>query len=245
MHKTRKAARPCTLESLEERRLFSVFVSSGHLYVTPAVSGGTVTVVESAGTISVKGASTVTRNPVNFPASAVSMVNVTGTSGNDYITVDTTKVILVKAGGGDDYVVCGSQAPDGFNLVFGGDGADVIQGGTKQDYLYGDAGNDFLIAAGGNDELDAGSGDDVVFGGSGRDRIFGGAGSDKLYGEDGADIIHAEGDTGNDLVDGGAGIDVAYFNEPRTILTFDAFGRITGAISFSDTVTNCEDFHGS
>ena len=247
LHRAARRAGPVSIESLETRTLYSVFIDSatGHLNVTPAVAGGTVSVIESAGSISVKGASTATTNPVVFPASAVSRVNVTGTSGNDYLTVNTTKLTLVKAGGGDDYVVLGSQAPDGFNAVFGGDGADVLQGGNRKDFLYGDAGNDFLIAGPGNDYLDAGSGNDVVYGGSGNDDIRGGSGSDKLYGEVGNDIIHAEGDTGNDLVDGGDGFDIAYYNKPRTILTFDAFGRITGVISYSDTVTNCEQFHAS
>lgn len=235
------------MESLETRTLYSVFIdsSTGFLNVTPATSGGTVSVIESAGSISVKGASTVTRNPVVFPASSVTRVNVTGTSGNDYLTVDTSKLTLVRGGSGDDYLVLGGQAPDGFNACFGGDGNDVLQGGTRKDFLYGEAGNDFLIAGPGNDYLDAGSGNDVVFGGSGRDEIKGGSGSDKLYGEAGADIIHAEGDTGNDLVDGGEGIDVAYYNKPRTIFTFNAFGQITGVTTYSDTVTNCEDFHAS
>lgn len=118
----------------------------------------------------------------------VSFVNgvltVTGTSGNDTITVSqgagtivaegrafkaaAVKTVVVSGGAGNDTIIDNS-----------GRGA-FLYGGTGNDTIYGNGGDDKIYGGAGNDTLYGGDGNDVVWGGGGQDAVNGGAGSNTV-----------------------------------------------------------------
>lgn len=93
----------------------------------------------------------------------------TGTSGNDYIS----------GGAGNDWVL----AQDGDDIIVGGDGNDSLYGALGKDTIYGGAGNDFLSGS---------RGEDTLYGEAGNDRLEGGGRDDTLYGGDGDDVISSD-----------------------------------------------------
>jgi hypothetical protein len=131
---------------------------------------------------------------------------VTGTTGNDTITVirdpvvkgmlrvgvnsfynavdqGSIKQIRVDALAGDDRITVdqsNGRIATPLNAA-GGDGNDSITGGSGADGLSGGAGNDVLRGAAGKDVLDGGAGNDTLVGGDGRDVLTGGSGADKLF----------------------------------------------------------------
>jgi uncharacterized protein YkwD len=107
-------------------------------------------------------------------------LTVTGTAGNDVITLGHTPTtitvdgvaypkagitrVVVTAGAGDDIIRDGS----GFGaFLYGGMGDDTINGNGGADRIYGGEGND---------TLNGGDGDDIIWGGGGTDTLNGGAG---------------------------------------------------------------------
>lgn len=94
--------------------------------------------------------------------------SVTGTSGDDTITVKAPR-IRVSARGGDDAV---TVAPDAHAdaVLRGGAGRDVLTGGTRNDTLVGGPGRDRLVGLKRSDTLIGGPGRDVARGGTGGDR---------------------------------------------------------------------------
>jgi Ca2+-binding RTX toxin-like protein len=143
------------------------------------------------------------------------VVTITGTAGNDAISVttgnnnlevrrdgeliDTVAAINVRqfridAGDGDDVInALASPVPI---LADGGNGNDKVAGGIGADTLSGGAGKDTLGGGLGNDRLN---------GNGGHDRLFGEAGADRLYGYDGNDLL--DGGSSGDRLEGGAGAD--------------------------------------
>jgi uncharacterized repeat protein (TIGR01451 family) len=161
---------------------------------------------------------------------------VTGTSGNDTITVDRLNGNRVRVRFGknvigvfdldldeqsfDRIVVFGENGNDKISVapslgiaavLFGGDGNDSLTGGSAADELDGGSGNDTLNGGGGNDILCGGDGNDTVSGGAGNDELGGDAGNDKLRGDGGNDLLL--GNEGNDSLDGGAGNDLLFGQE--------------------------------
>lgn len=165
--------------------------------------------------------------------SALGIVTIQGTAGNDTSTVSVTgkdvtislnqtsmTLPLAKVRGlvfnglnGDDFFNNNSAIPSTAN---GGLGDDSLTGGSATDIFFGGAGNDSLVGNGGNDSLngDAGddrlqgtSGNDSLHGGTGNDDLNGGSGKDSLFGEDGDDRLN--GDAGVDRVSSGKGSDVS------------------------------------
>jgi hypothetical protein len=131
---------------------------------------------------------------------------VTGTSGNDTITIGrdavsrgTLRVAVngfynaVDALGLKQFRVEGLDGNDRITIdqsggalaiplnAGGGDGNDTITGGAGADGLSGGAGNDVLRGAAGNDLLVGGAGNDTLVGGEGRDVLTGNGGADKLF----------------------------------------------------------------
>lgn len=120
-------------------------------------------------------------------------VVVTGTTGNDTITVTeiAANTLQVKDNGvvsvwalpvGGHIVVHGLEGADFVKItgsvpgeVYGDDGRDTITGGTGYDSLFGGAGDD---------QLNGGAGDDLLVGDAGRDRLSGDTGEDYLVGGD-------------------------------------------------------------
>jgi Ca2+-binding RTX toxin-like protein len=105
-------------------------------------------------------------------------------SGNDTfkaakVTADTTGVILLTAGIGNDLVIGGAGA----DSLYGGSGNDTIVGGAGVDFEYGEDGNDLI-----GDTTTAGNG---VADDAGADFMFGGDGIDQFVWEpgDGSDVI--------------------------------------------------------
>jgi uncharacterized delta-60 repeat protein len=122
---------------------------------------------------------------------ATTMLLVGGTSGDDYIEVDSNHR------GGVNVFLNGRSAgafnPTGRVVVYGGAGNDYIDAdGSFSAWLDGGAGNDTLLGGSGNDVLLGGDGNDLLRGGDGRDIIVGGAGRDTLKGGSDGDILASE-----------------------------------------------------
>ena len=134
--------------------------------------------------------------------------NITGTEGNDSITLSDGDNIINALGGDDNIRV--------------GEGNDIINAGE---------GNDFVAAYGGNDVINGGAGNDTLYGSTGNDTLIGGEGDDKLYGETGDDIV--DGGAGNDILDGN-GDYVGYKGNGNDTYIF---GRGYGVDTIRDTDT--------
>ena len=126
---------------------------------------------------------------------------VNGADGDDTVTVrgldDRFDAVIVISGqSGDDVISVDSS--------FGWDVS--VKGGDGDDSLIGGPGADTLLGESGADELSGGDGDDQLFGGDAADVLDGGAGNDRLEGQAGdGDLLIA--DAGDDTLDGGDGID--------------------------------------
>lgn len=133
---------------------------------------------------------------------AASLIQISGTLGNDTIT-GSSQTDFVLAGGGDD-VIDGSDGFDFAAYFFDGAvtvdlsiagpqntvgaGTDTltniegIEGSnTGGDTLIGDASGNTLLGVGGNDTLSGGDGGDVLVGGRGADKLSGGADGDTFH----------------------------------------------------------------
>jgi Ca2+-binding RTX toxin-like protein len=162
----------------------------------------------------------------------VGIVGVVGSSGNDTITGDPKRNVLVGGVGGVD-VLDGGAGPDvlvsgGPSTLLGGLGADRLDGGGANDQLDGGAGDDLLAGGGGDDAINGGDGlEDAVnylfaagvhvdlqqgtATGEGTDRLSnieavnGSTRDDQITGDPKANSL--SGGDGNDTVAGGAGAD--------------------------------------
>ncbi len=118
--------------------------------------------------------------------SLVSIENVRGGAGNDFLLGDDNANRLEGLGGADnlwgfggaDTLIGGDEA----DIVVGGEGADSLESGLGQDWLYGQGGADTLRAtdttANAFNVLVGGDGDDTLIGGpSGFDYFYGGDGT--------------------------------------------------------------------
>ncbi len=186
--------------------------------------------------------------PSATAAFAAGTLSVTGSPGNDAITVrrvndvisvDGTAVkvaaslvrqVVVDGGAGDDTIRLDSEALGGQPLgvpcvVLGGSGNDTIVGTPGPDRLFGQAGNDVIRGGAGNDLINGGDGNDILYGGFGDDTLQGGTGDDYLNGEAGNDSL--AGNSGRDSLYGGDGMDT-YQDDyvPPT-----AAGGVLGAIA--------------
>jgi Ca2+-binding RTX toxin-like protein len=117
-------------------------------------------------------------------ASLVSTLRITGSTGDDTVTVlDTGTAVdtrLVFSGGDGNDAFDATLAVGAVNLT-GNGGNDVLKGGSADDTLNGGTGADELVGGPGNDlvqgnggtgdTLDGGDGDDTLNGGSGNDLI--------------------------------------------------------------------------
>jgi Ca2+-binding RTX toxin-like protein len=99
-------------------------------------------------------------------AQAASVINLTGTSGNDTLTV----------GANNDTVSGG----DGNDNITGAAGNDSLTGGNGNDTIAGDAGADTINGGAGNDSITGGTGADAITGGDGADIYIVAAGSSAL-----------------------------------------------------------------
>jgi RNA polymerase sigma factor (sigma-70 family) len=240
--KNQSRSQPMPFEELENRKLFSVSLSSGVLTVNGSAGNDQIQVSMSYGPLF--NIVNVTENGVttgSFIASSVSSINVYGNAGNDTIAVGAgignTSLNggvgddALYGGNGNDYIFCGdgndyasggagNDTIDGWygnDYLVGGDGSDSLLGYYGSDTLCGLAGNDSLSGESDNDNLYGGDGSDWITGGAGDDGLFGDAGNDSLYGDDGSDSL--TGGAGGDYLSGGNGNDffTAHDNEVDTI----------------------------
>ena len=131
---------------------------------------------------------------------------ITGTSGNDQISLRLDGQAVQVLGGATGEVLIGTYGladVDRFE-VFGGDGDDVLTSELGDDFagvvtLYGGAGNDTLQSGGRYDRLYGGDGDDRLEGGGLEQQLHGGAGDDTLVATRRAALF---GGAGNDLLTG-------------------------------------------
>jgi Ca2+-binding RTX toxin-like protein len=121
----------------------------------------------------------VVRSQNNFAnaagAQSLSVINLTGTSGNDTLTV-----------GANNDTVSGGDGNDTITLAGGNDSA---TGGNGNDTIAGDAGADTINGGAGNDSITGGAAADVITGGDGADIYIVAAASTTL-------TIASTGDTG-------------------------------------------------
>jgi Ca2+-binding RTX toxin-like protein len=155
---------------------------------------------------------------------------ITGTNGDDVITISTTasdrNTILIEDNGVPTEIDLRNLAFDIRSIHVDGEeddfgaGNDLIEfngdfgkihiaieafGGGGDDTLIGSQGNDYLSAGAGDDSLVGNAGNDYLFGADGDDIIEGVAGNDLADGADGFDTI--SGGAGGDSIRGGAGDD--------------------------------------
>jgi uncharacterized delta-60 repeat protein len=158
---------------------------------------------------------------LDFAASAVKRVFVTGFGGNDQLFNNIDLASTLLGGDGDDTLL-GAAAVDsmdggaGDDYLVGNDGADLLTGGAGNDAVFGGAGGDLIDGSAGNDTLGGEADQDTVYGGRGNDVLDGGDGVDQVFGGDGDDA--AGGGAAADSVDGGAGNDTVNGNDGEDTL---------------------------
>lgn len=152
--------------------------------------------------------------PVVTPPVVVStpLTYVTGTAGNDTLTIKTQSQRAVETvNGGTDLVVSyvdyrldanienlslkpGAVIGTGnelANKITGNDAANVIDGLTGDDKVYGMNGDDTVYGGAGLDWVEGGAGDDIIYGGTGADTLMGNAGCDSFCFTSGDSIASA------------------------------------------------------
>ena len=147
---------------------------------------------------------------------STNVLTITGTSGNDNVTVTqgssitvtlngkktsykATRVnaIRVEGGNGNDNIDLGNDVTRratinggaGNDRISGTANSDNITGGDGDDRISGQGGSDFISGDAGRDKLSGGSSDDMIYGGAGDDTLAGGNGNDTLGG-DGEDRLN-------------------------------------------------------
>lgn len=210
----------CGLESLEDRKVFSVdpvvTLAGGVLQINGTVGNdvaeanveGSQLVVETRG----DGATKVQR----FRLADVRQIEFRGQAGDDQFTNVTSIAARAFGGAGNDSLVGGS----GENAFEGEDGDDVLVGGNNNDTLNGGFGNDFILGGRGNDSLSGQMGDDQIFGEAGNDSVFGNDGIDRVFGDAGDDYLY--GGYGRDSMSGGEGNDYLAGESGNDVLSGEA-----------------------
>lgn len=149
---------------------------------------------------------------------------VTGTPGNDAITIDynkqdstyqvsinksvqtfnakAVKAISVDAGNGKDNVSITPRVAVN-STILGSAGNDTLTGGNATDLILGGAGNDLIHGGNGNDLLYGDGGNDTLFGDAGNDTLGGDANENLWF--KGQPLPNFQ--TGNDSLNGGSGND--------------------------------------
>ncbi len=163
---------------------FGSIIDSGNNAVVAGVNGGLLTFLQPGGPVQLNG----------------TILTITGTTGNDTITVsessrlyvsfapalfsfDPSQVTAVNIIGdaGNDTISISSLNSNVNLSVDGGSGNDVISVASTVSasaLLTGGIGNDNLVGGAGNDTLIAGTGDDVLNGGIGTNTLDGADGND-------------------------------------------------------------------
>lgn len=178
-------------------------------------------------------------------------LTVTGTSGNDRMTVYTIGSNVVTTLNGQTLSFAASSITS--TEVYGLEGKDSIDcssmttavyvlGGPNEDNIVGGLGNDTLSGAAHSDTIRGWSGDDFINGGVGFDWIDGNGGNDRLYGDVGNDTIYGSsnidrifGGDGDDLLVGGHSNDKIYAGDGNDTLLGQAGSDILDGMDGTDT----------
>src|SRR4051812_22710146 len=148
-----------SVEPLESRRMFAVTASfaGGVLTVNGDNNANTITVSRTVagnllvnnGAVAITGAAATIANTTR--------INVSGSGGNDSITLDQTNGALPAAS------LSGGSGDDSIN---GGAGADTLNGGDGNDEVDGNGGSDIAFLGNGKDAFtwDPGDGSDIIHG---------------------------------------------------------------------------------
>ncbi|MGO4127757.1 calcium-binding protein [Inquilinus sp. YAF38] len=169
----------------------------------------------------------------------ISIENLYGSSGNDFLAGNAVRNIIGGENGGDN--IDGNGGDDALSGEAGDDG---IDGGDGNDRIVGGAGVDTLSGDAGNDSIDGGADNDSTFGNAGNDSITGGGGVDVLDGGDDNDYL--EGGAGADSLTGGNGIDtVSYASSAAGVSVNLATGAVSGGDAVGDTFSGIEQVLGS
>ena len=178
--------------------------------VITGVTGGSYTVGDDTGTVTIIDKTTLTvptvqsieQDPAGWPNGSASdsgfddSANTKAGDGNEQNWDGEGGDDSLSGAGGDDRLR-GGEDDDTLN---GGTGNDLLQGDGDNDTLNGDAAADRLEGGNGDDTLNGGDGNDLLLGGNDEDQLFGGNNDDELFGGDGDDELH--GGAGNDYLHG-------------------------------------------
>lgn len=148
------------------------------LTTTSLVTNSTGLLTVNAAGMTAQAAGTNTLTISGTTSGTAGTQNITGSNGDDAITIGNF-VATISGGLGDDSIVGGSAA----NNISGGDGNDTLTGGAANDIISGGAGNDSITSGAGNDNLTGGEGNDTFVLASNltaADTIDGGAGTNTL-----------------------------------------------------------------
>src|SRR5918993_2079353 len=131
-------------EALEPRRLFSIALEDGVLYVfgTSAADNITVSLNENAERIIVTQGTMERR----YFYAQVGGIQVSARGGNDFVQISqaVTRNAVMFGEGGDD----GLHGGGGNDKIYAGDGNDRILGGVGSDQLRGEAGSRYITGGG-------------------------------------------------------------------------------------------------
>jgi Ca2+-binding RTX toxin-like protein len=212
------------------RLLAGTALAVGAIAVTAAPASAATTATFNAGVLNVTGDSANNSITISRDAAGKILVNggaivvVGGTP-----TVANTSLVRVSGLGGQDVVTLNEAlgALPAASLA-GGAGNDTLTGGSGNDQLFGQAGNDTLLGKGGFDLLFGGSESDTLTGGDADDQAFGQSGTDRMIWNPGDDTDLNEGGDGVDTVEvnGGNGLEQFTTTANGTRVRFD---RITPA----------------
>jgi RHS repeat-associated protein len=170
-------------------------------------------------------------------AAASGALNVSGTSGNDTITLWGDEGTWYQPYQPD---IQGAAVVPGFNVTINGVTNKFIISGTTSVTIDGLDGNDVIDASGFAPGylpfpiiLWGSAGADTILGSPYDDALDGGTGNDSLLGNDGNDTIYGQG--GNDTLDGGAGNDALYGYAGNDVLRTDDSGELDTLLGGSGT----------
>ena len=160
------------------------------------------------------------RDTAPFAAVVSGKLTVSGTVGDDTITLSRsgTSIVVTRGGATMNFAASGVMSIEVYGdygndtitigagvlgtYVNAGPGNDLVQGGDDRDTLNGGAGKDTVRGGAGDDRLDGHTSPDRLFGEGGKDRLYGGDGDDlldggthydRLWGDAGANTLHGQG----------------------------------------------------
>jgi Ca2+-binding RTX toxin-like protein len=234
-----------TLEPLEPRALLSSVVLQGRELIVrgEAAVGNNISVGFDAKQVHV--ILVVNGAQYGFGTHAVSLIDLIGGAGNDWLHVDqsvATFTIRTRfyPQGGDNVCVGGTERD---LMICGGAGNDTLYTGDGDDTVIGGAGNDTMVlgnnyklifGAKGNNTLTAGHGRGYIFGGNGVNVIRSAGDQREIFGGPGDDVLTGG---GFDTLWGGGGHDTLSGGDQRNYKPFGGIAKLK-RILFPDVPLN-------